>query len=181
MSRIGRMPVVIPDGVSIEIKGTHVKVKGTKGELSHTFPAVVEIKKEEEGVVVTPKSDEKFSRAMYGTTRAVIQNMVTGVTDGFEKFLEIHGVGYRAEMKGKNIVLNVGYSHPIEMEPPEGTTFEVLERNNLIRVAGIDKQVVGQISAVIRKTRPPEPYKGKGIRYRDEFVKRKAGKSGAAA
>ncbi len=180
MSRIGRLPVVIPDGVSIDIMGTHVKVKGSKGELAHTFPPVVEIKKEEEGVVITPKSDEKFARAMYGTTRAIIQNMVTGVSDGFEKFLEIHGVGYRAEMKGKNIVLNVGYSHTIELEPPVGTTFEVLERNNLIRVAGIDKQVVGQISAVIRKTRPPEPYKGKGIRYRGEFVKRKAGKSGAA-
>ena len=106
--------------------------------------------------------------------------MVTGVSDGFEKSLEIHGVGYRAEMKGKNIVLSVGYSHTIEIEPPDATSFEVLERNNLIRVAGIDKQVVGQISAVIRKTRPPEPYKGKGIRYRGEYVRRKAGKSGAA-
>lgn len=180
MSRVGRMPVEIPGGVSVVIKGTHISIKGPKGELSHTFPPVIEIKKEEEGVVVNPVSDEQFSRAMHGTARAVIQNMVIGVSDGFEKFLEIHGVGYRAEMKGKNIVLSVGYSHTIEMVAPEGTTFEVLDRNNLIRVAGIDKQVVGQISAEIRKTRPPEPYKGKGIRYRGEYVRRKAGKSGAA-
>jgi large subunit ribosomal protein L6 len=162
----------------VEIKGTHVRVKGPKGELSHTFPPVVEIALEEGQVTVTRISEEKFHRAMHGTARAVINNMIVGVSAGFEKFLEIHGVGYRAEMSGKNMILSVGYSHPVEITPPEGVTFEVLERNNLIRVAGYDKQVVGQISAEIRKVRPPEPYKGKGIRYRGEYVRRKAGKAG---
>jgi large subunit ribosomal protein L6 len=178
MSRVGRLPIEVPSGVDVEIKGTHVRVKGPKGELSHTFPPVVEIALEEGQVTVTRSSEEKFHRAMHGTARAVLNNMIVGVSAGFEKFLEIHGVGYRAEMSGKNMILSVGYSHPVEIIPPEGITFEVLERNNLIRVAGYDKQVVGQISAEIRKVRPPEPYKGKGIRYRGEYVRRKAGKAG---
>ena len=176
MSRVGRLPIEVPGGVDIEIKGSHIRVKGPKGELAHTFPAVVDIALEDGQVKVTRHSEEKFHRSMHGTARAVIQNMITGVSEGFEKFLEIHGVGYRAEMSGKNMIINVGYSHPVEVVPPEGITFEVLERNNLIKVSGYDKQVVGQISAEIRKIRPPEPYKGKGIRYRGEYVRRKAGK-----
>jgi large subunit ribosomal protein L6 len=180
MSRVGKMPIEIPQGVDVEVKGTSVRVKGPKGELSHTFPPVVDIEEENGTITVNPRSEEKFPRSMHGTTRAVIQNMVTGVSEGFEKFLEIHGVGYRAELQGKNMIINVGYSHPVEVVPPEGITFEVLERNNLIKVSGYDKQVVGQISAEIRKIRPPEPYKGKGIRYRGEYVRRKPGKAGKA-
>jgi large subunit ribosomal protein L6 len=178
MSRVGRLPIELPKGVDVEIKGTHVRVKGPKGELAHTFPPVVTITEKDGELTVERSSEEKFHRAMHGTTRSVLNNMVVGVSEGFEKFLEIHGVGYRAEMNGKNLVLSVGYSHPVEMPPPEGITFEVLERNNLVRVSGYDKQVVGQISAEIRKVRPPEPFKGKGIRYRGEYVRRKAGKAG---
>jgi large subunit ribosomal protein L6 len=180
MSRVGRSPVAVPQGVDIEVKGTHIRVKGPKGEMSHIFPPVVTIEMEDGQIVVKRQSDEKFHRSMHGTARAVIQNMVTGVSDGFEKFLEIQGVGYRAEMQGKNLIVNVGYSHPVEVVPPEGIEFEVLERNNIIRVAGYDKQVVGQTAAEIREIRPPEPYKGKGIRYRGEYVRRKAGKAGKA-
>ena len=180
MSRVGKMPVEIPQGVEVEVKGTFVQVKGPKGVLSHTFPPVIDIEKEDGTITVKRHSEEKFQRSMHGTARAVIQNMVTGVNDGFEKFLEIVGVGYRAEMQGKNMIINVGFSHPVEIEPPDGITFEVLERNNVIRVSGYDKQVVGQISAEIRKVRPPEPYKGKGIRYRGEYVRLKPGKAGKA-
>lgn len=180
MSRIGRLPVEIPAGVNVEVKGTSIHVKGPKGELSHTFPPVVEIKVADGQINVERQSEEKFHRSMHGTARSVIQNMVTGVSEGFEKFLEIQGVGYRAEMKGKNLEIIVGYSHPVEVEPPQGIEFEVLERNNVIRIFGYDKQAVGQMAAVIRKIRPPEPYKGKGIRYRGEYVRRKAGKAGKA-
>lgn len=178
MSRVGRLPIEIPSGVEVEIKGTHVRVKGPKGELSHTFPPVVKITNDDGSLTVERLSEEKFTRAMHGTARAVIFNMVEGVTNGFEKILEIHGVGYRAEMKGSQLVLSLGYSHPIEVDPPEGITFEVLDRNNVIKISGYDKQVVGQIAAEIRGTRPVEPYKGKGIRYRGEYVRRKAGKAG---
>lgn len=180
MSRVGRLPIEVPGGVNVEVKGHTVNVKGPKGEMSHTFPPVIDIEVEDGQITVKRKSEEKFHRSMHGTARALIQNMVTGVHEGFERFLEIHGVGYRAEMQGKNLILSVGYSHPVEMAPPEGITFEVLERNNVIRVSGYNKQVVGQISAEIRKVRPPEPYKGKGIRYRGEYVRRKAGKAGKA-
>lgn len=180
MSRVGKMPVEIPQGVDVEIKGTYVRVKGPKGEMSHTFPPVIDIEMKEGTITVQRRSEEKFHRSMHGTARAVIQNMVTGVSDGFEKFLEIHGVGYRAEMEGKKMILNVGYSHPVEVDPPEGISFEVLDRNNVIRVAGYDKQVVGQIAAEIRRIRPPEPYKGKGIRYRGEYIRLKPGKAGKA-
>jgi len=178
MSRVGRLPIEIPGGVNVEIKGTHVRVKGPKGELAHTFPPVIKINQEDGVLTIERLSEEKFHRSMHGTARAVLFNMVEGVTNGFEKFLEIHGVGYRAEMNGSKLVLSLGYSHPIEMDPPEGITYEVLERNNVIRVAGYDKQVVGQMAAEIRRTRPVEPYKGKGIRYRGEHVRRKAGKAG---
>lgn len=180
MSRVGRLPIEVPGGVNVEVKGHTVSVKGPKGELSHTFPPVVEIVLEDGQIIVNRKSEEKFDRSMHGTARALIQNMVTGVKEGFERFLEIHGVGYRGEMQGKNLILSVGYSHQVEIVPPEGISFEVLERNNLIRVSGYNKQVVGQISAEIRKVRPPEPYKGKGIRYQGEYVRRKAGKAGKA-
>ena len=178
MSRVGRLPIEIPGGVDVEVKGTSVRVKGPKGELSHTFPPVVKISQDDGVLTVERLSEEKFNRAMHGTTRAVLFNMIEGVSKGFEKILEIHGVGYRAELKGKQLVLSLGYSHPIEMDPPEGITFEVLDRNNVIKITGYDKQVVGQIAAVIRSKRPVEPYKGKGIRYRGEYVRRKAGKAG---
>lgn len=178
MSRVGRLPIEVPGGVDVVIKGTHIRVKGPKGELSHTFPPVVKITLDDGTLKVERVSDEKYHRSMHGTARAVINNMVEGVTKGFEKFLEINGVGYRAEMNGKTLVLNLGYSHPIDVVPREGIEFEVLERNNVIRVSGYDKQVVGQVAAEIRGMRKVEPYKGKGIRYRGEYVRRKAGKAG---
>lgn len=181
MSRIGNMPVEIPAGVDVEIKGTHIRVKGKNGELSHTFPPVISFELDNGILTVTNASDEQFSRAMHGTSRALISNMVTGVSKGFEKILEIHGIGYRAELKGKSLEINVGFSHSVKVDPPEGITFEVLDRNNVIRVSGPDKQIVGQTAANIRIIRKPEPYKGKGIRYRDEYVRRKAGKSGKVA
>jgi large subunit ribosomal protein L6 len=180
VSRIGRLPVEIPSGVQVDVKGSDVKVKGPKGELSYTFLPEVTITKEGEQIVVKRSSDEPFERALHGTTRALIQNMVTGVSTGFTKVLEIQGVGYRAEMSGKNLVLHVGYSHLVTVEPPEGITFDVDTKTRLVKINGYDKQVVGQIAADIRKVRPPEPYKGKGIRYQGEYVRRKAGKAGKA-
>ena len=180
MSRIGKIPVEIPSGVDVEIKGSHLQVKGPKGILQHTFPPVIDITSEDGVVRISPNSDEKFALAMHGTARSLINNMVIGVTQGYEKDLDIEGVGYRAELQGKNLVLNVGFSHSVTIEPPEGVSFEVGERNREIKVKGYDKQAVGQISAEIRAVRPPEPYKGKGIRYRGEYVRRKAGKAGKA-
>ena len=178
MSRIGRLPVDVPDGVDVKIKGSYVKVKGPKGELSHTFPSVMDIKLENGQIIVKRPSDQKEHKAFHGMTRAIINNMVVGVSQGFEKVLEINGVGYRAELEGKNLKLSVGYSHPVVIEPPEGITFEVDNRTRQIKVLGYDKQVVGQIASEIRKVRPPEPYKGKGIKYIDEKIRRKAGKAG---
>jgi large subunit ribosomal protein L6 len=172
------MPVVVPDGVDIKIKGSNVQVKGPKGELQHTFPADMEIKLEKGEVKVNRPSDEPNHRALHGMTRALINNMVVGVSSGFSKVLEVNGVGYRASLDGENLVLNVGYSHPVIVEPPEGIEFEVDERTRQITVKGHDKQVVGHIAADIRKVRPPEPYKGKGIKYLDERIRRKAGKAG---
>lgn len=178
MSRIGLMPVVIPNGVEIKIKGSHIQVKGPKGEMQHTFPADMEIKMDDGEVTVHRPSDEPNHRALHGMTRALINNMVVGVSSGFSKVLEVNGVGYRAGLEGKNLVLNVGYSHPVTVEPPEGIEFEVDERTRQITVKGYDKQVVGHVAADIRKVRPPEPYKGKGIKYLDERIRRKAGKAG---
>lgn len=178
MSRIGRLPVVVPQGVDVKIKGSHVKVKGPKGELNHTFPASMKISLKDGEIKVQRPSDERTQRAMHGTTRALINNMVVGVNDGFEKVLEINGVGYRGVLEGENLILNVGYSHPVKIEPPEGITFEVDNRSRQIKVMGYDKQAVGQTAAVIRKVRPPEPYKGKGIKYQGEYIRRKAGKAG---
>ncbi len=178
MSRIGLMPVVVPDGVDVKIKGSNVQVKGPKGELQHTFPADMEIKLDKGEVTVKRPTDEPNHRALHGMTRALINNMVVGVSSGFSKVLEVNGVGYRATLDGKNLVLNVGYSHPVKVEPPEGIEFVVDERTRQIIIQGYDKQVVGHVAADIRKVRPPEPYKGKGIKYIDERIRRKAGKAG---
>ena len=178
MSRVGRMPVDVPQGVNVEIKGAHVRIKGPKGEMSHTFPADMDIRFEDGQIEVQRPSDERNHRALHGMTRALINNMVVGVSKGFEKVLEVNGVGYRAEVNGNNLVLNVGYSHPVVVEPPEGISFEVETRSRQIKVLGYDKQAVGQVAADIRKIRPPEPYKGKGIKYLDEKIRRKAGKAG---
>lgn len=178
MSRIGRMPVEVPQGVDVEIKGTFVRIKGPKGQLEHTFPADMDISMDGGQIIVKRPSDERTHRALHGMTRALINNMVVGVSQGFEKVLEVNGVGYRAELKGKTLVLNVGYSHPVEIDPPEGITFDVDTRARRIKVMGYDKVEVGQVAANIRKVRPPEPYKGKGIKYLDERIRRKAGKAG---
>ena len=178
MSRIGRLPVEVPSGVDVKINGTHVRVEGPKGELEYTFSPEFDISLKENEVIIERPSEEREIRALHGTTRALLNNMVVGVTDGFTKVLELVGVGYRANMQGKNLVLNVGYSHPVEIVPPEGITFEVTERSRRITVQGCDKQQVGQVAADIRKVRPPEPYKGKGIRYQGEYIRRKAGKAG---
>lgn len=178
MSRIGQLPVVVPAGVDVKIKGTHVRVKGPKGELQHTFPADMAISFEDGEVVVKRPSDERTHRAYHGMTRALINNMVVGVSTGFSKVLEINGVGYRAKLEGKNLILNVGFSHPVKVEPPEGIEFEVDDRTRQIVIKGYDKQAVGHVAADIRKVRPPEPYKGKGIKYLGERIRRKAGKAG---
>ena len=178
MSRIGQLPIVVPAGVDVKIKGTHVRVKGPKGELQHTFPADMAISLEDGEVVVKRPSDERTHRAFHGMTRALINNMVLGVSTGFSKVLEINGVGYRAELEGNNLILNVGFSHSVKIEPPEGIEFEVDARTRQIVIKGYDKQVVGHVAADIRKVRPPEPYKGKGIKYLDERIRRKAGKAG---
>jgi large subunit ribosomal protein L6 len=172
------MPIVIPKGVEVDIQGSHVRVKGPNGEMSRDFPAAVSIVLEEGSIEVRRSSDDRTSRALHGMTRALVNNMVVGVSSGFEKLLEVNGVGYRAEMDGKNLMLYVGYSHPVTFEAPEGIRFETDARTRQIKVIGRNKEQVGQIAADIRKVRPPEPYKGKGIKYLDEKIRRKAGKSG---
>jgi large subunit ribosomal protein L6 len=172
------MTIVLPAGVEVKIKDTHVHVKGPKGELEHTFPAGMRIKLEGREINVERPSDERTFRALHGMTRALINNMVVGVSSGYEKILEVNGVGYRADLNGNNLVLYVGYSHPVEIEPPKGISFDVDTRTRQIKVLGYDKQAVGQMAADIRKVRPPEPYKGKGIKYLDEKIRRKAGKTG---
>jgi large subunit ribosomal protein L6 len=178
VSRVGQMPITVPSGVDVTIKGSHVRVKGPKGQMEHTFPAAMDISHKDGIVTIERPSDERTHRALHGMTRALINNMVTGVSTGFEKVLEINGVGYRAEMAGDNLVLHVGYSHPVEVEPPDGISFELDNRTRQIKVMGYDKQSVGHVAANIRKVRPPEPYKGKGIKYLDERIRRKAGKAG---
>ncbi|MFN8106153.1 MAG: 50S ribosomal protein L6 [Acidimicrobiia bacterium] len=178
MSRIGKKPVVIPSGVDFSVDGTTVTVKGPKGTLTQDVPEEVRIDRDGDDVVVTRPNDQPRVRAMHGLTRSLLANMVTGVTEGFVRELEIVGVGYRATPKGAGIEIQVGYSHPVEVTPPEGIEFEV-PSNTRIVVRGIDKQQVGQVAADIRKIRKPEPYKGKGIRYAGEYVRRKAGKTGA--
>lgn len=178
MSRIGRLPVEIPEGVQVDIKGSFVKVKGKKGELERQFSYLMDISIEDGQVIVKRKSDHATERALHGTTRALIANMVHGVSVGFEKVLEVQGVGYRAELNGENLVLNVGYSHPVEIQPVEGITFEADPKTRQIKVVGIDKESVGKVASEIRKVRPPEPYHGKGIRYLGEYIRHKAGKAG---
>jgi large subunit ribosomal protein L6 len=172
------MPVVLPEGVQVELKGSQARIKGPKGELERTFRPEMTISMEENVLTVERPSDAPKMRALHGLTRSLLNNMVLGVSQGFDKTLEVHGVGYRPELKGTDLVLNVGYSHPVQITPPEGISFEVDERARLIRVLGCDKELVGQVAADIRKVRPPEPYKGKGIRYRGERVRQKAGKAG---
>lgn len=180
MSRIGIKPIPVPNGVTVEIgSGNAVLVKGPKGQLDQKLTPRLQLLQEDGVVRVVRESEERELKALHGLTRSLLNNMVVGVTDGYTKVLEIQGVGYRAAMQGKNLVLNVGYSHPVTMIPPEGVTFTV-EGNNRVLVSGINKQVVGEEAARVRGTRPPEPYKGKGIRYAGEFVRRKAGKAGKA-
>ncbi len=175
MSRIGRQPIPVPDGVSVEIAPELVSVKGPKGELSERIDRDMKVEQADGTVVVTRPSDRGEHRALHGLTRTLISNMVAGVTEGFEKRLEIQGVGYRAQLKGKNLELALGYSHSVPIEAPENIEFEVPQPTQVI-VRGISKQVVGETAARIRKQRPPEPYKGKGIRYEGEYVMRKVGK-----
>ncbi len=178
MSRIGRMPIVIPNGVDIKIEGNNVvTVKGPKGTLNKQLHKDMIIKVEDGNVIVQRPSEIKMHKALHGLTRTLVANMVEGVTKGFEKALEINGVGYRAQKQGKKLVLTLGYSHPVEMEEPEGITLDVPSTNEVI-VKGIDKQVVGEIAANIRSKRLPEPYKGKGIKYKTEVIRRKEGKTG---
>lgn len=176
MSRIGKQPIPVPSGVEVKIDGNAVTVKGPKGELSDTFTEDMTIELVDNEVVVTRPSDERNHRALHGLTRSLIANMVTGVSEGFEKSLEIIGVGYRAALKGKDLEMQLGFSHPVLVKAPEGITFEV-PSNTKIVVKGIDKQRVGQTAAEIRGWRPPEPYKGKGVRYEGEYVRRKLGKT----
>lgn len=180
MSRIGKMPVVIPNGVTVNIKNNSVLVKGPKGELNRSFPPEINFEEEDGQIVVTRKSNHRTHRAKHGLTRALLNNMVVGVSEGFKRDLQIEGVGYRAQMQGNNLVLNVGYSHPVVFEPPAGVSFEVDKSGRALVVSGIDKELVGEIAARVRRTRPPEPYKGKGIRYVNERIRRKAGKAGKA-
>lgn len=178
MSRIGKLPISVPNGVKIGIKNNEVLVQGPKGELTRSFSPDMTIKLEENEVIVERPSDNQQHKSLHGLTRALINNMVTGVSTGFTSELEIQGVGYRAQMEGNNLVLNVGYSHPIIFEPEDGLGFEVDKTGRNLVVKGIDKERVGEIAARIRRTRPPEPYKGKGVRYKGEIVRRKAGKAG---
>ncbi len=178
MSRIGRMPIAIPEGVTVTIaENNKVTVKGPKGTLERELPVEMDIKEEDGHIIVTRPNDLKKMKSLHGLTRTLINNMVVGVTKGYEKVLEVNGVGYRAQKQGKKLILSLGYSHPVEMTDPEGLE-SVLEGQNKITVKGIDKEKVGQYAAEIRDKRRPEPYKGKGIKYADEVIRRKVGKTG---
>jgi large subunit ribosomal protein L6 len=172
------MPVSVPSGVTVDIQQNTVRVKGPKGELVRTFDPEMQIGLEDKRVVVQRPTDHRRHRALHGLTRALLNNMVLGVSQGFTRRLEIEGVGYRAELQGKNLVLHVGYSHPVVMEPPAGIAFEIEKSYRAVIVSGVDKELVGEIAARVRRVRPPEPYKGKGIRFEGEYVRRKAGKTG---
>lgn len=178
MSRVGRSPIQIPQGVQVEIEGPVVRVKGPRGELSRSFRPEMEIQLEGGVLRVARPSNQPKVRSLHGLTRALLNNMVVGVSTGFEKTLEVEGVGYRPEKEGEDLVLYVGFSHPVRFSPPPGIRFEVDTKARNIKVQGYDKELVGQLAADIRKVRPPEPYKGKGIRYSGEHVRRKAGKAG---
>jgi large subunit ribosomal protein L6 len=178
MSRVGRKPIPLPGGVSVDIEGSQIRVKGPKGELARTIRPEIDVRLDDGTLLVERPSDAKEHRAFHGLTRALIANMVQGVTEGFRRVLEIVGVGYRAEKQGNKLVLSVGYSHRVEYVEPEGITIST-PSPTVVVVEGMDKQKVGQVAAEIRAVRPPEPYKGKGIRYQGEQVRRKAGKAGA--
>lgn len=175
------MPISIPAGVQVEINGSNVGVKGPKGEMKRTFSPLVGIAMENGQIVITRKSDRPNERALHGTTRAILANMILGVGKGFERVLEIEGVGYRAEMNGKKLVLYMGFSHPVEVEPPAGISFDVDQKIRQVFVRGFDKELVGQVAANVRNIRPPEPFHGKGLHYLGERIRRKAGKAGKAA
>ena len=177
MSRIGRLPIPVPSGVDVNIDGRKVTVKGPKGELSHTVVEPIEVRLEDGTVTVGRPNDENTARARHGLTRALINNMIVGVTQGYSKTMEIVGVGYRVQAKGSNLEFSLGYSHPILVEAPDGITFKV-ERPTVFTIEGIDKQKVGEVAANIRKLRRPDPYKGKGVRYQGEQIRRKVGKAG---
>ncbi|MGD8398417.1 MAG: 50S ribosomal protein L6 [Anaerolineae bacterium] len=178
MSRIGKQPIPLPDKVEVNIRGSQVTVTGPKGELTRSFDPDMSIRLEDGVLTIERPTDHRHHRALHGLTRALLANMVTGVSDGYNKVLEIVGTGYRAELQGENLILYVGYSHPVEFLPPEGISFEVPRGGRSVTVLGPDKELVGEIAARIRRQRPPEPYKGKGIRYAGERVRRKAGKAG---
>lgn len=178
MSRIGRRPIPVPSGVEVAIDGQTVRVKGPKGELSHTLPEQIAVARDADGgLTVTRVSEDRKAKELHGLSRTLVANLVTGVTDGYRKSLEINGTGYRVTAKGADLELALGFSHPVAVTPPEGVTFSV-ERPTLFHIEGIDKQLVGETAARIRKLRPPEPYKGKGVKYVDEVIRRKAGKAG---
>jgi len=179
MSRIGNMPITVPSGVDVTLGDAEIKVKGPKGNMVGQLPAVITAKVEDGKLVLIRPDDKKETRAQHGLARALANNMVIGVTDGFSKALEIEGVGYRAELKGAKLHLTLGFSHPVVMDVPKGLSV-VMDGTTSLKVEGVDKQAVGQFSANIRKLRPPEPYKGKGIRYKGEHIRRKVGKTGAA-
>ena len=178
MSRIGRKVIPVPAGVEVKITGRHVSVKGPKGQLEHTVAEPITVERDGDGALVVRRpNDERRAKELHGLSRTLVANMVVGVTDGYRKSLEITGVGYRAAKVGEKLQLNLGYSHPIEITPPQGISFEV-ENPTRLAVVGIDKELVGQIAAQVRSTRKPEPYKGKGVRYAGEYIRRKAGKAG---
>jgi large subunit ribosomal protein L6 len=177
MSRIGRLPIAVPSTVDVTIDGRQLTVKGPKGTLSRALHPDMAVAQEDGSIVVSRPTEQKMHKQLHGLTRTLVNNMVVGVTDGYRKGLEITGVGYRAALNGRKLTLNLGYSHPIEIDPPEGISFE-LENPTHLAVVGIDKELVGEIAAKVRATRKPEPYKGKGVRYAGEYVRRKAGKAG---
>jgi large subunit ribosomal protein L6 len=177
MSRIGKRPIPIPQKVTVTIDGQKVAVKGPKGELSRILPTGVEVVQEDSNILVKRQSESRLARERHGLCRTLVANMVDGVSQGFQRRLEIQGVGYRAQVQGRNLTLNVGFSNPVQITPPDGIQFAV-ENNTSVLVSGIDKEIVGNVAAQIRAVRPPEPYKGKGIRYAGEMVRRKAGKAG---
>jgi large subunit ribosomal protein L6 len=181
MSRIGRLPIAVPSGVQVQVDGHHVSVKGKRGEMAREFHPDIEIKLDDGQVIVTRPSDSPSHRALHGTTRALLANMVKGVSEGFTKVLQIEGVGYRATLDGASLVFYLGYSHPIKVEPPAGIKFVADEKAKTVTIDGNDREQVGQVAANLRKLRPPEPYKGKGVMYQGEHIRRKAGKAGKVA